>query len=84
MMRMWVEQSYKQVKRALGFSDFQVRSDSAIRHHWQLIFCAFSLCWWTYARVHEVAVDALAGTQPVPEEAGEKKERPKRSVVVLR
>jgi len=45
-LRMWVEQSYKQVKHALGWSDYQVRSDRAIRRHWQLVFCAFSFCWW--------------------------------------
>jgi hypothetical protein len=27
-LRMWVEQSYKQVKHALGWSDYQVRSDT--------------------------------------------------------
>jgi hypothetical protein len=45
-LRMWVEQSYKQVKHALGWSDYQVRSDTAIRRHWQLVLCAFSFCWW--------------------------------------
>ncbi len=45
-LRMWVEQSYKQVKHALGWSDYQVRSDRAIRRHWQLVLCAFSFCWW--------------------------------------
>jgi DDE superfamily endonuclease len=45
-LRMWVEQSYKQVKHALGWSDYQVRSDLAIRRHWQLVCCAFSFCWW--------------------------------------
>ena len=45
-LRMWVEQSYKQVKHALGWSDYQVRSDMAIRRHWQLVLCAFSFCWW--------------------------------------
>lgn len=45
-LRMWVEQSYKQVKYALGFSNYQVRSDPAIRRHWQLVCCAFSFCWW--------------------------------------
>jgi SRSO17 transposase len=43
-LRMWVEQSYKQVKHALGWSDYQVRSDTAIRRHWQLVCCAFSFC----------------------------------------
>jgi hypothetical protein len=50
-LRMWVEQSYKQVKHALGWSDYQVRSDQAIRRHWQLAFCAFSFCWWAYGRL---------------------------------
>lgn len=44
-LRMWVEQSYKQVKHALGWSDYQVRSDTAMRRHWQMVFCAFSFCW---------------------------------------
>ena len=42
---MWVEQSYKQVKHVLGWSEYQVRSDLAIRHHWQLVYVAFSFCW---------------------------------------
>jgi SRSO17 transposase len=50
-LRMWVEQSYKQVKHALGFSDYQVRSDLAIRRHWQLVCCAFSFCWWAYGQL---------------------------------
>jgi hypothetical protein len=51
-LRMWVEQSYKQVKHALGWSDYQVRSDPAIRRHWQLACCAFSFCWWaSYGRL---------------------------------
>jgi hypothetical protein len=49
--RMWVEQSYKQVKHALGWSDYQLRSDLAIRRHWQLVCCAFSFCWWAYGRL---------------------------------
>jgi len=74
-LRMWVEQSYRQIKGELGFSDFQVRSDEAIRRHWQLIFCAFSFCWWAYVRRdYEVApIDAVLGTQPVLEEAGGKR-----------
>ena len=40
-----VEQSYKQVKDELGWADFQVRSDIAIRRHQALVNCAFSFCW---------------------------------------
>ncbi len=50
-LRMWVEQSYKQVKHALGWSDYQVRSDQAIRRHWELVCCAFSFCWWAYGHL---------------------------------
>jgi hypothetical protein len=46
-----VEQSYKQVKHVLGWSDYQVRSDIAIRRHWELVCCAFSFSWWAYARL---------------------------------
>jgi SRSO17 transposase len=45
-LRMWVEQSYKHVKHALGWSQYQVRSDQALRRHWQLVWCAFSFCWY--------------------------------------
>jgi hypothetical protein len=50
-LRMWVEQSYKQVKHVLGWSDYQVRSDLAIKRHWQLVCCAFSFCWWAYGHL---------------------------------
>src|SRR6266571_7899174 len=45
-LRMWIEQSYKHVKHMLGWSQYQVRSDQAIRRHWQLVCCAFSFCWY--------------------------------------
>jgi hypothetical protein len=41
-LRNWVEQGYKQVKHELGWADFQVRADRAIRRHWTLVCCAFS------------------------------------------
>ncbi len=44
-IRNWIEQSYKQVKDELGWADFQVRSDIAIRRHQALVNCAFSFCW---------------------------------------
>ena len=47
-LRHWVEQSYKQVKDELGWADFQVRSDIAIRRHQVLVNCAFSFCWDTW------------------------------------
>ena len=49
-LRVWVEQSYKQVKGALGWAQYQVRSALAIRRHWQLVCCAFSFCWWALCR----------------------------------
>lgn len=47
-IRHWIEQSYKQVKDELGWADFQVRSDTAIRRHQTLVTCAFSFCWDTW------------------------------------
>ena len=44
-IRHWIEQGYKQVKDELGWADFQVRSDTAIRRHQVLVNCAFSFCW---------------------------------------
>ena len=44
-IRHWTGQSYKQVKDQLGWADFQVRSDTAIRRHQALVNCAFSFCW---------------------------------------
>jgi hypothetical protein len=51
-LRNWVEQSYKQVKGELGWADFQVRSDRAIRRHWQLVCLAFSFCWRAWFTEH--------------------------------
>jgi hypothetical protein len=56
-LRQWVEQGYKQVKQELGWADFQVRSDRAIRRHWALVCCAFCFCWW-------------ADASPLPQEPG--------------
>ncbi len=66
-LRQWVEQGYRQVKGALGWADFQVRSDRAIRRHWQLVCCAFSFCWWAYLRRHDtIVVDQALETAPAP------------------
>jgi hypothetical protein len=44
-IRHWTGQSYKQVKDQLGWADFQIRSDIAIRRHQALVNCAFCFCW---------------------------------------
>jgi len=44
-IRHWTGQGYKQVKDQLGWADFQVRSDIAIRRHQALVNAAFSFCW---------------------------------------
>lgn len=54
-LRNWVEQGYKQVKHELGWADYQVRSDAAIRRHWALVCCAFSFCWWALPPEAELA-----------------------------
>ena len=61
-LRMWVEHSYKQVKHVLGWSDYQVRSDLAIRRHWQLVLCAFCFCWLAYGRLPTSLLEESAET----------------------
>ncbi len=87
-LRMWVEQSYKQVKHALGWSQYQVRSDKAIRRHWQLVCCAFSFCWYHVSHLSSNTTDELPQpSEPedlpgVPAEivgTGKKNQRGKRS-----
>jgi hypothetical protein len=73
-LRMWVEQSYKQVKHVLGWSDYQVRSDLAIRRHWQLVCCAFSFCWWAYGRLPTEEMAQIDDDPPADSEGRGKKE----------
>jgi hypothetical protein len=68
-LRVWVEQSYKQVKDELGWADFQVRSDLAIRRHQTLVHCAFSFCWDTWL------AQAPPGPAPQPPPADGPRER---------
>jgi DDE superfamily endonuclease len=66
-IRNWIEQSYKQVKDELGWADFQVRSDIAIRRHQALVNCAFSFCW-----------DAWFDDPPPPQDAAPPRPEPGR------
>jgi len=61
-IRHWTEQGYKQVKDELGWADFQVRSDLAIRRHQVLVTCAFSFCWAAW-----FAHPPPAATSPAPD-----------------
>jgi SRSO17 transposase len=68
-LRQWVEQGYKQVKQELGWADFQVRSDRAIRRHWALVCCAFAFCWWAegqQTRADTAAARAGDATDSLP------------------
>jgi hypothetical protein len=79
-LRNWVEQGYKQVKAELGWADFQVRSDRAIRRHWALVWCAFSFCWQSFLADHptrpepspnaQAAATAARGAQPTGHRGG--------------
>jgi hypothetical protein len=64
-IRHWIEQSYKQVKDQLGWADFQVRSDVAIRRHQALVNCAFSFCWDAWFHDHP-APPQTAAPRPEP------------------
>jgi hypothetical protein len=69
-IRHWVEQSYKQVKDELGWADFQVRSDLAIRRHQVLVNCAFSFCWATWFAEHPPQHDVAPQPGPGSGESG--------------
>ena len=51
-LRTWVEQTYKQVKLTLGWADYPLRCDRAIRRHCTRVWCAFTFCWWQAALSH--------------------------------
>jgi len=86
-LRHWIEQSYKQVKDELGWADFQVRSDTAIRRHQTLVNCAFSFC-WTNGPVdptpaHPTQPDPTPATaEPTPRERGAHTRHPGRTPVL--
>jgi SRSO17 transposase len=79
-LRNWVEQQYKQVKTSLGWSQYQVRSDVAMRRHWALVQGAFAFCWWAEIRTpappdHDLAPprdETPAAVDTPPDERGEK------------
>jgi hypothetical protein len=77
-LRIWVEESYKRMKDDLGWADFMVRSDRAIRRHWALVCCAFAFCWWHEAYRARI-IDArteIAPTSAPGKNARETKKNP--------
>jgi DDE superfamily endonuclease len=82
-IRHWTEQGYKQVKDQLGWADFQVRSDIAIRRHQVLVTCAFSFCWAAWFGDHP-APRQTAAPRPEPgrRERGAARRRPPASAIV--
>ena len=44
-LRNGVEQGAKHLQQELGWADWMVRSDQAIRRPWQVVCCACSFCW---------------------------------------
>jgi hypothetical protein len=69
-IRHWIEQGYKQVKDELGWADFQVRSDIAIRRHQALVNCAFCFCWASWFADHPPHDAAAPRPQPGRGERG--------------
>ena len=76
-IRHWIEQGYKQVKDELGWADFQVRSDIAIRRHQVLVNCAFSFCWAAWFADHPPHHDVRHRSRnPAAERGGPRAARP--------
>jgi hypothetical protein len=93
-LRNWVEQSYKQTRGSLGWGQYQVRSDLAMRRHWQLVCCAFSFCWYHQSHAQVVVApgpgnlpeDAAASSAPTAGEAvgrGENRDQERSSALQL-
>jgi hypothetical protein len=81
-IRNWIEQGYKQVKDELGWADFQVRSDAAIRRHQALVNCAFSFCWATWFADHPPQHDMAPQPGPGGGERGASRRRPAAGAVL--
>ncbi|WP_051675775.1 transposase [Polaromonas glacialis] len=71
-LRNWIEQGNKQMKDELGWADFMVRSDRAIRRHRTLVCCAFAFCWWHHALQARADTLPLSGIPEAPPRAGKK------------
>jgi hypothetical protein len=74
-IRNWIEQGYKQVKDELGWADFQVRSDVAIRRHQALVNCAFSFYWAAWFAERPPQQDAAPQPRPGGGERGATRRR---------
>jgi hypothetical protein len=81
-IRNWIEQSYKQVKDELGWADFQVRSDTAIRRHQALVNCAFCFCWAAWFADHPAQETAPPRPEPGRGERGVARRRPAAGTVL--
>ena len=66
----------------MGVAHYQVRSDLAIRRHWELVCCAFSFCWWAWPSPEDVPINVGSppaavvleeeeGSSPTPAAAAE-------------
>jgi hypothetical protein len=77
-LRVWVEQSYKQVKQTLGWAQSQVRADLAIRRHWHLVYCAFAFCWWAEAHTAAPVWELSGAAAPSAPEEPSREDQPNR------
>jgi SRSO17 transposase len=77
-LRIWVEENYKRMKDELGWADFMVRKDRAIRRHWALVCCAFAFCWWheAYRARMTDAKTQISSTPPAPKTQRARKKNP--------
>jgi hypothetical protein len=59
-LRVRVEHGYRHLKTELGWADFQVRTDRAIRCHCYVVCCIFTFYWRAWFAA------AASGTQRLP------------------
>ena len=80
-LRNWARKSYKHMKDELGWADFMVRRDRAIRRHWTLVFCAFTFCGWQAAL--QAPSSQVSAPPEVPKKNQLQKNRQPQSAVLL-
>jgi len=83
-VRQGVEHGDQPVKQELGWADFQVRADRAIRRHWALVCGACALCWWAQSPHTAGSAPPPAPSPPRPQPASrapQRREREKTQVL---
>ena len=62
-------------------TQIQVRSNIAIRRHWQVVCCAFPFCWWAYGRLPTEELAQKTENDPTSAEAAGRGKKEARGIL---